>query len=86
MELLTSTSFTLSILSAIFFTIMFIYYQRSVHKEKYVKTPLFYSAIFFVSACLFHSIFTNFTNTSDMKLKNVFKISPIDMKTGAPPF
>lgn len=84
--MLMSTSFILSIIGAIFLTMLFIYYQRSVHKEKYVKTPIFYSSIFFITACLIHSIYTACSESKDMSLKNVFKVNLTEMKTGQPPF
>lgn len=89
MEMIMSTPFIFSIIGGILVTTIFIYYQNSLSKKnkiKIEKSNIFYSAVFFVSACVIHCLISNYSEHGDISLKNVFKIIPNEMKTGSPPF
>ncbi len=87
--MIMSTSYIISLIGAICVTMLFIYYQKRIQKDdenKKNKSPFFYSAIFFISACLIHSFMYGLEKKEDLSIKNVFKNGPIEMKTGTPPF
>lgn len=87
--MIMSTPYIFSIIGGILATMLLIYYQRRVSEQnnkKIEKSTFFYSAVFFISACLIHSLISGCAESKDIKLKNVFKVMPSEMKTGTPPF
>lgn len=85
METLISTSFVLSLLSAVAITMLFIYYQKTKNKN-YKKTPVFYASIFFIVSSFFYNLYTKIFESSDLGFKSILDLTPTEMKTGLPPF
>tara|TARA_Y100000389_G_C17348398_1_gene457093 strand:+ start:533 stop:790 length:258 start_codon:yes stop_codon:yes gene_type:complete len=85
METLVSSSFILSLLSALAITMLFIYYQKTKNKN-YKKTPVFYASIFFIVSSFFYNFYTKVFESSDIGFKRILDCTTTEMKTGLPPF